>query len=142
MPLANSETLWEDHPTFTTIHRFKGLEAPVVILTGLGDIYQNKESMFYVALTRARHHPGIVDPPEILSKPIPIQRQSPPPPWYSLFLSCLSKTVSGLFLLKAFGFDWPIKTDTSDSLEGWRLILSRGCAIFIMYLKAGSLGLT
>ncbi|MDH4225706.1 MAG: AAA family ATPase, partial [Deltaproteobacteria bacterium] len=74
VPLAPSESPRKGHLTFSTIHRFKGLEAPVIILTGLGDIYQNKESMLYVALTRARHHLVIVDTPEILSKLNPSKR--------------------------------------------------------------------
>lgn len=42
------------HTHFGTIHSFKGLEAPAIVVTDVEDILsQNAESLFYVALTRA-----------------------------------------------------------------------------------------
>jgi len=63
-----------EHPqpgrvTLDTIHRFKGLDAPVVILTGLEGINAaNANTLIYVGITRARQHLVVLEKPEVLSK--------------------------------------------------------------------------
>lgn len=60
--IGNWQLVRDDHPgpgevQCTTIHRFKGLERPVVILAGLEpDSRQSLETLFYVGASRARHH--------------------------------------------------------------------------------------
>ena len=44
----------ENQIAFCSIHSFKGLEAPVIILTDIGDIHTDQaKSLFYIAITRA-----------------------------------------------------------------------------------------
>jgi hypothetical protein len=60
--IGNYQLVTRDHPEpgqvqCTTIHRYKGLEKPVVILAGLQpDSKQNLETLFYVGASRARHY--------------------------------------------------------------------------------------
>ncbi len=51
-----------------TIHSFKGLESPVVILTELDKLYANiHNQLIYIGLSRARHHAIVIGelPPAI-----------------------------------------------------------------------------
>jgi superfamily I DNA/RNA helicase len=51
------------------IHRFKGLDATVVILTGLDGMREETASaLLYVGITRARSHLVIVERAEVLAR--------------------------------------------------------------------------
>jgi superfamily I DNA/RNA helicase len=61
--LGNLQLTWDPQPgetgriQVTTIHSFKGLERPVVILTELDHLYSGREAeLLYVARSRASSH--------------------------------------------------------------------------------------
>ncbi len=58
-----------------TIHRFKGLEADVVVLVELRADDERLERLLYIGATRAKHHLVVIGTPELLAK----LRQSAPP---------------------------------------------------------------
>ncbi len=52
-----------------TIHRFKGMEAPAVILTGLEGMHSaTAETLLYVGITRAKGHLVVMEKAEVLEK--------------------------------------------------------------------------
>jgi superfamily I DNA/RNA helicase len=57
-------TDWDVGPNevfYTTIHSFKGLESPIVILTELEQtLHHNLNELMYIACSRARHHLEII----------------------------------------------------------------------------------
>ena len=69
LPLTTSDAPRKGHLTLDTIHRFKGLDAPVVILTGLEGMFaETAASLLYVGLTRASSHLILLEAPEVLGK--------------------------------------------------------------------------
>ena len=51
----------DDRVLYFTIHAFKGLESPVVVLTGISDIVSLEgRSLMYVGMSRAKSHLAIV----------------------------------------------------------------------------------
>jgi hypothetical protein len=68
-PLTGADAPRPGHLTLDTIHRFKGLDAPVVILTGLdGMREETAQALLYVGITRARSHLVIVERAEVLAR--------------------------------------------------------------------------
>ena len=69
LPCSDAGHPITDHVTLDTIHRFKGLEAAVVILTGLTGLHPSNElALLYVGTTRARSHLIVMEHPETLAK--------------------------------------------------------------------------
>jgi len=66
-PLTGADAPQEAHVTLDVIHRFKGLDAPVVILTALDGMPPDKaRTVLYVGMTRARSHLIIVEREAVL----------------------------------------------------------------------------
>ena len=54
-PLKERETSAKDCLVFSTIQAFKGLESPVIVLTGFEEIVSSqRKSLLYVGMSRAR----------------------------------------------------------------------------------------
>lgn len=66
--MGNVQLTWSLEPgsnqvACSTIHAFKGLERPVVILTELHDVYPDqREPLLYVGYSRARNQLAVLDP--------------------------------------------------------------------------------
>ncbi len=68
-PLTGADAPRAGHLTLDTIHRFKGLDAPVVILTGLDGLHTDTAaSLLYVGITRARSHLIVVERAAVLER--------------------------------------------------------------------------
>jgi len=59
-PISHRDCPRDDGVAVETIHRFKGLESPVVVLLDLDEALKRRE-LLYVGLTRARLHLVIID---------------------------------------------------------------------------------
>ena len=60
-PIAEPDTV-----RFETIHRFKGLERPVVVLVNIDD-QRDRDQLLDVGLSRARIHLAVIAPPDTLA---------------------------------------------------------------------------
>ena len=52
--------------TFDSIHRFKGLERPVIVLIDVGAVIEERPALAYVGITRALSHLVVIDSEETL----------------------------------------------------------------------------
>ena len=69
LPVIPADRPRKGHITLDTVHRFKGLDAPVVVLTGLEGIHAaTAEMLLYVGITRARSHLVILARDETLEQ--------------------------------------------------------------------------
>ncbi|MCH8888628.1 MAG: ATP-binding domain-containing protein [SAR324 cluster bacterium] len=68
-PITNALEPDPGKVTLETIHRFKGMEAPVVILAGLEGMFAGTaETLLYVGITRAKGHLVVLEKKEVLEK--------------------------------------------------------------------------
>ena len=69
IPIAEAEQARPGHTVLDTIHRFKGMDSAVVILTGLEGIYEpTARHLLYVGITRARSHLIVLERAEVLER--------------------------------------------------------------------------
>ncbi|MDH4120517.1 MAG: NERD domain-containing protein [Deltaproteobacteria bacterium] len=68
-PVTLSTETKPGHCVLETIHRFKGLERPVVVLAGLQGLrLPNDQSLIYVGITRAQGHLVIAEEKQVLAQ--------------------------------------------------------------------------
>ena len=68
-PITNAQEPDPGRVTLETIHRFKGMEAPVVILTGLEGMFaRTAETLLYVGMTGAKGHLVVLEKAEVLAR--------------------------------------------------------------------------
>ncbi|MCH7478459.1 MAG: ATP-binding domain-containing protein [SAR324 cluster bacterium] len=68
-PITNALEPAPGKVTLETIHRFKGMEAPVVILSGLDGMHPSTaETLLYVGITRAKGHLVVLEKAKVLAR--------------------------------------------------------------------------